>query len=199
MNLTVAPFAPSLVDAFAELFERSSCPCFCRYWHFPGTKNDWLARCALASQENLAEQRRAVSASDASAAGLIAIDEAGSGVGWLKVAPVAAMPKLAALPVYRSFALEDPATWAIGCILIRPDMRRRGVARALVRAAPSFAAARGAKAILAFPRRSSEALHDEEVFQGPESLYQELGFSLWHGGGPYPVYRRTLEVDVRHF
>ena len=36
-------------DALLALFERTSTPCHCQYWHFTGDKNAWLERLFHAS------------------------------------------------------------------------------------------------------------------------------------------------------
>ena len=175
------------------LFDAAHNSCFCRYWHFQGTKNDWLDRCANRPEENAAELEAAVRAGDPGARGLVAVDDDGSIVGWMKLTPRSAVPKLRALPVYRSIDLGDEdTTYSIGCFLVRPDARGKGVARAMVEAATRFAAAWGARAVEGYPRRSAEPLHDEEAWQGPEKVFVETGFDVAVDGGPYPVYRKAV-------
>lgn len=191
--IDVEPLSPSRLEGFAKLFEAASSPCFCRYWHFTGTKNEWLERCAFRPEENLAEQAEALRRGDASACGLVALDrDAGDAVvGWMKLAPREAMPKLTSLPVYRHLAFEE-ATWTVGCFLVDPRARHRGVARALLVAAEEHARSRGGRVLEGHPRRSTEPLHDEEVWQGPEQLFVELGYAAIHDIAPYPVYRKVV-------
>jgi ribosomal protein S18 acetylase RimI-like enzyme len=188
--IVVEPLAERHLAGFAKLFDATSSSCFCRYWHFTGTKNDWLDRCANRPEENLAEQADAVARGDVSASGLVAIEN-GAVVGWMKLAPRASLPKLTSLPVYRQLAAE-PGTWTIGCFVVDPSSRRRGVARALVQNADAYVAAQGGRLIEAHPRRSTEPLHDEEAWQGPEQLFRELGFAVIHDVSPYPVYRKVV-------
>ena len=194
--IEVEAFSPAHVDRFARLFEAASSPCYCRYWHFTGVKNDWLDRCAHRPEENLDEQAQAVRAGDDSARGLVAIDRSSEGavVGWMKLAPLEAVPKLTRLPVYRALPSE-PGSWAIGCFLIDPRHRREGIARALLRAAEEHVAAWGGRVLLGYPRRSSEPLHDEEAWQGPERLFVELGYAPIHDVPPYPVYRKVVSPE----
>jgi GNAT superfamily N-acetyltransferase len=180
------------LGAWAALFEASHCPCYCRYWHFDRAKNEWLARCAHAPDLNRDEQSALVRAGDASARGLIAM-QGEYALGWIKLAPRAALPKLTHLPAYRSLHLgATEGTWVIGCFLVHPDHRRSGVAHALLSAADEHVLAWGGCRIEAFPRRTSDALHDEEAWMGPESLFARLGFIPVHDVAPYPVLRKNL-------
>jgi len=191
--IRIEPLTEANLPQLRALFEASHSTCFCRYWHFDGTKNDWLDRCANRPEENAADLEAAVRAGDPGARGLVAFDDEGAAVGWMKLTPRSSVPKLRALPVYRSLDLGDEATtYSIGCFLVRPDARAKGVARALVEAAPGFARAWGARAIEAYPRRSTEPLHAEEAWQGPERVFAETGFEAKVDSGPYPVYRREL-------
>ena len=188
--IDVEVFAPEHLEGFAKLFEGASSSCFCRYWHFTGTKNEWLDRCAHRPEENFAEQSAALRSGDPSARGLVAL--AGKEVvGWMKVGPRESLPKLTSLSVYRSLAFE-PGTWTIGCFLVLPSHRHRGVATALVSRAEELVQAWDGRFLEAHPRRSETPLHDEEAWQGPERLFIERGYSAIHAMAPYPVYRKVI-------
>jgi len=191
-RVDVVALAPEHLAAFAALFEASSSSCYCRYWHFTGTKNDWLARSAMEPDASRAENEERVRLGDPAARGLLAID-GGAALGWMKLAPRATLPKLRAQSVYRTLDLgEGDGVYSVGCFLVRPDARRRGVARALVAAAPDFVRAWGGRAIEAYPRRLADVLHDEEAWMGPEHLFLHAGFAPVAGEPPYVVYRRDL-------
>jgi GNAT superfamily N-acetyltransferase len=56
----------------------------------------------------------------------------------------------------------DESVWAATCLFTRTGFRKRGISRALARAAAEFARARGARALEAYPMTTTEtALHDE--------------------------------------
>jgi GNAT superfamily N-acetyltransferase len=188
--IDVTPFAPEHLDGFRALFEAASSTCFCRWWHFTGTKNEWLDRSAHRPDESFDEQAAAVRSGDVSARGLVAIED-GVLVGWMKVAPRDAIPKLMSLPVYRSVPFE-PGTWSIGCFEIAPGARRRGIASALVIGAMTWVHGWGGRVLEAYPRRSSAPLYDEEAWQGPERVFIALGFECAHDVAPYPMYRKVL-------
>jgi GNAT superfamily N-acetyltransferase len=182
--------------AWAALFEASGCTCYCRWWHFTGNKNEWLARCFEEPTKNRDEQTALVAAGALEARGLLAMDDDGDAVGWMKLAPRALVPKLRRQGAYRAVDLgDDEGVWSIGCLLVRPDRRRSGVARALIEAAPEAVRAWGGRAVEAYPHRVGHALHDEEAWMGPEGVFASLVTNGWqpvHDVAPYPVYRRRL-------
>jgi len=192
--LRVVRYEPRYAEAWAALFEASASACFCRYWHFAGTKNEWLERCAREAQRNRAEQQAELDLMKGDgASGLLALD-GDSAVGWMKLEPRESLRKLTGLPVYRS-APAPPAgerVFCVGCLLVAPSSRRRGVASALVAAADEHALERGGTLLEAYPRRSPGPLHDEEAWMGPESIFVRAGYSEAAGAAPYPIYRKSL-------
>jgi GNAT superfamily N-acetyltransferase len=205
--LRTEPANPAHASALGALFDAAGCPCHCRYWHFEGDKNAWLERCALAPEQNQAEQAAALAAGTDDAAGIVALvgDDI---VGWLKLAPRAALGKLLRLGAYRPLGLaQDPGVLGIGCVLVHPAHRARGVARALIVGAVEHGARVGAHTIEAYPLRAQERLRDDELGRGPEALYRSLGFTAMAAPvlagaahamfgaeptGAYPVLRRPL-------
>lgn len=185
--MRVEPLSPPLVPAWRRLFEHAGCDCYCRYWHFEGTKNEWLDRCANRPEENATEEPLAT--------GLVAL-EGNDAVGWMKIAPRAGMAKLRRLPVYKSRDLgSDEGVLSIGCFLVDPSRRGHGVARALLEAAPAYARTRGAVTLEAYPRRSDHRLGDEEAWMGQLELFLSLGFVAIDAAGgfdAYPVLRLSV-------
>lgn len=195
--MRITPLTPDNAGAWAALFEASGSTCFCRWWHFTGTKNEWLARCFEEPATNRHEQTALVAAGAVAARGLLAMDEGGDAVGWMKLAPRALLPKLRRQGAYRPVDLgDDEGVWSIGCLMVRPDRRRSGVARSLVEAAPGQVRIWGGRSVEAYPHRVAHALHDEEAWMGPESVFVALGWRAVHDVAPYPVYRR--DVGQRH-
>lgn len=190
--MRVVPLTAARLAGLRALFDAASCPCFCRYWHFGGTKNEWLDRCAHRPEENAGELDAAVREQREDGAGLVALDGE-EVVGWMKLVRRSVVPKLRSLPVYRGLDLGDDArTLSVGCFLVHPAHRKRGVARALLEGAEALGRERGASAIEGYPRRSSEPLHDEEAWHGPEAVFVACGFEHVAGEPPYPVYRKVL-------
>lgn len=170
--------APADHAALAALFERDHSPCYCRYWHFTGTNKEWEARCALEPEKNRAEMEPE---------GLIALDGEVV-VGWMKLVPQPTLHKLLMRSPYRH--LETPNVWSIGCFLVDPSHRRRGVARALVSAAIELAPTLGIQTLEAYPR-VFEGMHEGEQWMGPIAMFEALGFRVFRDQPQYPVLRFT--------
>ena len=168
-DLVARSIGPSDAEALASLFDAAGSDCLCRYWHFEGDKNAWLARCAFERDVNRQELISAVARENDEGTGVVAFvgDRL---VAWAKVAPSRALTKLYHERYYRNLvSAERPAVWTIGCFLVHPAHRRRGVA------------------IEAFPRRVEAEVADEELWRGPEGALTACGFTVSAGDPAYPV------------
>ena len=194
-DFVVSPVAPSDAPALVALMKREGTPCFCRYWHFAGTNKEWEARVATSPETNERELVDALTLGGEEGRGLVARradPDSQEIIGWMKLAFRRALPKLTARVPYRALDLDPSRVLSVGCILVDPAMRGRGVARALVRGAIETAPKWGAQFLEAYPRRSDHRLHDGEVWTGPEHVFAELGFETVRESPQYPVLRRAL-------
>jgi GNAT superfamily N-acetyltransferase len=71
---------------------------------------------------------------------------------------------------------SDGSIWAVTCVFTRAGFRRRGVSRALVRAAVPFARERGARAIEGYPITTTEVIL-EELLVGTWGVFADAGFT----------------------
>ena len=192
MALEVESLSEANAPLWVRLFEACGSSCFCRYWHFEGTKNEWLARGVEEPSRNRDEQLALLGSGATAARGLLARD-GDSAVGWMKLAPRETLPKLLRMGPYRSLSLGPGAgVYCIGCLLVAPDRRGRGVAETLIRSADRFVLEWGGHTVEAFPRNAGRRLHDEEAWMGTTELFAACGFTEIAGEAPYPVMRRTL-------
>ncbi len=200
--MRVVPLDETTIAAWEALFAACGCSCFCRYWHFAGGKSEWLERTFTAPERGLAEQRELVAQKDPSAMGLIALDpdDPLRGIGWMKLAPRDRMTKVLKQGPYRSLVqADDPGTglgtWVIGCLLVHPSHRGRGVARRLIAAADDHVRAWGGSTLQAYPRGAAGTtvrLHDEEAWMGTDALFASLGYVRVAGEPAYPLYSKKL-------
>jgi GNAT superfamily N-acetyltransferase len=71
----------------------------------------------------------------------------------------------------------DDSVWAVTCLLTRVGFRKRGVSRALARAAVDFARERGARAIEGYPMITKKVIL-EELHVGTEGVFADAGFTV---------------------
>jgi GNAT superfamily N-acetyltransferase len=70
----------------------------------------------------------------------------------------------------------DDSVWAVTCLFTRAGFRKRGVSRALARAAVDFARERGARAIEGYPMTTKNVIA-EELHVGTEGAFAAAGFT----------------------
>jgi GNAT superfamily N-acetyltransferase len=70
----------------------------------------------------------------------------------------------------------DESVWAVTCLFARAGYRKRGVGRALARAAVGFARERGARALEGYPMTTKDALL-EELHVGTVAMFADVGFA----------------------
>jgi len=101
-------------------------------------------------------------------------------VGWCSVEPRTAYAGLVRnnrVPwVGRAEDKTDDSVWAVTCLFTRVGFRKRGVSRALARAAVEVARARGARAIEGYPMTTTHAIL-EELHPGTEGVFADAGFT----------------------
>ncbi len=101
-------------------------------------------------------------------------------VGWCAVEPRTTYPGLLRnnrVPwAGRAEDKTDDKVWAVTCFFTRADFRKRGVSRALARAAVDFARQRGARALEGYPMTTKHAI-GEELHVGTAGLFADAGFT----------------------
>jgi GNAT superfamily N-acetyltransferase len=111
--------------------------------------------------------------------GLVAYVD-GEPVGWCAVEPRPAYTGLVRnnrVPWEgRNEDKGDAGVWAVTCLFTRAGFRKRGISRALARAAVDFARERGARAIEGYPMTTKNAIL-EELHVGTEATFADAGFT----------------------
>ena len=126
----------------------------------------------------LREQTDAGHPGSRTTSGLVAYLD-GEAVGWCAVEPRPAFDGLVRnnrVPWDgREEDKADSSVWAVTCFFVRSGFRKRGVSRALARAAVDHARKHGARAIEGYPMTSKNAM-SEELHVGTERTFAEAGF-----------------------
>jgi GNAT superfamily N-acetyltransferase len=116
----------------------------------------------------------------ATTSGLVAYLD-GEPVGWCAVEPRTAYGGLVRnnrVPWEgRAEDKADDSVWAVTCLLTRVGFRKRGVSRALARAAVDFARERGARALEGYPITTKNVI-TEELHVGTEGVFADAGLEV---------------------
>jgi GNAT superfamily N-acetyltransferase len=104
----------------------------------------------------------------------------GEPVGWCAVEPRTAYEGLVRnhrVPWEgRAEDKTDNSVWAVTCLFTRAGFRKRGISRALARAAVDFARERGARAIEGYPMTTKNVIA-EELHVGTEGVFADAGLA----------------------
>jgi GNAT superfamily N-acetyltransferase len=104
----------------------------------------------------------------------------GEPVGWCAVEPRTAYEGLVRnhrVPWEgRAEDKTDNSVWAVTCLFTRAGFRKRGISRALARAAVDFARVRGARAIEGYPMTTKNVIA-EELHVGTEGVFADAGLA----------------------
>ncbi len=107
----------------------------------------------------------------------------GEPAGWCAVEPRSAYPRLllrTRVPWEgRSEDKTDGSVWAVTCFVTRAGFRRRGISRALARAAVDFARERGARALEGYPmlEEPAQGWLLGELHVGSRNIFADAGFT----------------------
>lgn len=181
MNVSVKRLEPGLEADFFRLRKHPSCDwCFCAAWHVP-TWDGWTDRSAEQNRA-LREQLFAQGRYDGY---LLYVD--GEPIGWCQCAPLSWFPKLIGQMKLES---EPEGTYAVGCVEILPDHRKKGLSRALLSEALADLERRGVSRVIAVPRAGRH--EDGAVWTGPAALFESLGFQKIKDAGDRAVMSKSL-------
>jgi GNAT superfamily N-acetyltransferase len=136
-------------------------------------KEAWASVGANGLASRLKEQTACGQPESTTTTGLVAYVD-GEPAGWCAVDPRPANPRLLShcpVPwVDRTEDKTDEGVWAVTCFVTRAGFRRRGISKALARAAVAFARQRGARALEGYPHLS------EFGHVGTPSIFAAAGF-----------------------
>ncbi|WEX74098.1 GNAT family N-acetyltransferase [Sinorhizobium numidicum] len=180
--ISVAPANEASCDDLKTVFgtrgDASKCQCQ-RYKLRP--RESFASFPVEARTDRLRRQTSCGDRESRTTSGLVAYLD-GEPAGWCAVEPRTAYAGL--LRVYRvpwvgrTEDRTDDSVWAVTCFFTRAGFRKRGVSRALARAAVDFARARGARAIEGYPMitQPGQEITWGELHVGSCSIFAAAGF-----------------------
>jgi GNAT superfamily N-acetyltransferase len=181
--LTIVPANEASWEDLEAVFGTRGDPsrCWCqRYKMSPGEA--WASFPAEERAFRLRGQTDCGRPGAVSTSGLVAYLD-GEPVGWCAVEPRTAYPRLllkTRVPwADRTEDKRDDSVWAVTCFVTRTGYRRRGISRALARAAVDFARERGARALEGYPMltRPGHEVLPVEVHVGSAAAFAAAGFT----------------------
>lgn len=155
--------------------------CFCVAW-WTTTWEAWSLRTA---EENRKRREQLFQAGQYDGYLLYAD---GKPVGWCQVGP---RDRLINLCEQYNF-IPDPDVWAITCFLLIPGYREIGLAHYFLKEILKDLRKIGVMHVQGFPRRGKN-LSADNVWTGPESIFQKAKFSLERDDPLYPIYGLDLD------
>jgi GNAT superfamily N-acetyltransferase len=165
-------------DLQAVLGTRGYHGCWCQRFKIQGRDWDSDAVPVARRAHRLREQTRCGQPEADTTSGLVAYLD-GQPVGWCAVEPRSVYVRLGRVPwAGRAEDKTDDSVWAVTCFATRTGYRRRGISRALARAAVDFARERGARALEGYPMiTEGQNFLVEELHVGSRSSFAAAGFT----------------------
>ena len=181
--ITIVPANEASWEDLQAVFGTRGDPsrCYCqRYKMQP--RESWASVGAEELAFRLRTQAECGQPESGTTSGLVAYLD-GEPVGWCAVEPRTAYPRLllkTRVPwAERDEDRTDESVWAVTCFVTRAGFRRRGISRALARAAVDFARQRGARALEGYPMLTEpgQEVMPGELHVGSRSSFAAAGFA----------------------
>lgn len=174
MKLTVHPLTPERWPDLEALFNAKGCSvargCWCMFYRRSGAAAALPAGTTQA-QANRADLKKLVHSS--TPPGLIGY-RGKTPVGWVSLGPREDYAKLKRSPVMKP--VDDKPVWSVICFVVPLEHRGQGVARALLDGAIAYAKKQGATLLEAYPVDKPGRSHDDFMWFGAKSMYDDAGF-----------------------
>ena len=190
-QLTIVPANEASWDDLMAIFSaREASRCFCQRFKIEGCfwrDSTMDERAAMFEVQTGCDDPNAANTS-----GLVIYVD-GDPAGWVAVEPRTEYPKLRSSRIIwsgRDEDKDDDRVWAVTCLVIRREYRRRGLTYPLALATIEFARDRGARALEAYPMitQPGKEITWGELHVGARQVFEDAGFvELTH-----PTARRVV-------
>jgi GNAT superfamily N-acetyltransferase len=177
--LSIVPANHVACDDLQTVFGARGTAATCQCQRYKLQPNEFFAGFPVEERIHRLRQQTDCGRPDSAAtSGLVALLD-GEPVGWCAVEA-----RTAYFGLLRNFRVpwagrnedkNDTSVWAVTCLFVRAGFRRRGLSRALARAAVDVARKQGARAIEAYPVVTTSVI-EEELHVGTCSTFAAAGF-----------------------
>jgi GNAT superfamily N-acetyltransferase len=190
MRLEIAALTSDRWSDFEAVFRAPGCSvargCWCMYYRRSGSQDP--PRGLTRAQANRREMKALVDGGEVT--GLLGY-RGGVPVGWVSLGPRERYRKLERSPVMRP--VDDKAVWSVICFVVPGPQRHRGVARALLDGAITYARKQGVRILEAYPVDRRGATRDDNLWFGTRAMFEDAGFEVVARRKPTrPVMRKSL-------
>ncbi len=180
-SITVVPANEASWNDIQAVFGTRGYTAGCQCQRFKIGQYEWTDAPLELRMERLRQETHCGDPRAKTTSGLVAYLD-GEPVGWCAVEPRSAYPRLPPARVAWKQRGEDPgdqSVWAVTCFATRAGYRRRGVSRALARAAVDFARERGARALegYAMITEPGQEVTWGELHVGSRSIFEAAGLT----------------------
>ena len=186
----VREMTPALLDDYLHFFDRDAftdnpgwAGCYCLFYHYPGTQEEWNQRLASENRAGIRELIRA-----GKAHGYHAFVD-GEPAGWCHATPRGELPQFERFEQFR--VGDSERVGSIVCFVIAPPYRRHGIARRLLDAACDGFRRRGLAFAEAYPAKNPDS--DARAYHGPLRMYLAAGFAPLRETEDYVIVRKPLQ------
>jgi GNAT superfamily N-acetyltransferase len=171
VNISTREFVPELWPALERLFgPNGACAgCWCMFWRLEeGERYDEI-------KGPRAKRRFKALAMKGKVHGVLAFCE-GEPVGWCAFERRVDFPRLDRAPSLR--VIDADRVWSLPCFFVKAGWRGKGVAAAMLRAAETALARRGAKIAEAYPVKPAGRIAGAFAYTGVTSMFERAGFAV---------------------
>jgi GNAT superfamily N-acetyltransferase len=99
----------------------------------------------------------------------------GAPAGWISLGPRPDYEKLRRSRIMKP--VDDLPVWSVVCTYVAKEFRGQGLQHRLLDAGISYARSEGVTLLEAYPVDKAERSHDDFMFFGSRSLYEQAGFT----------------------
>ncbi|WP_055668728.1 GNAT family N-acetyltransferase [Desnuesiella massiliensis] len=193
MNLTIRPLSSDLLEDYLYFFDEVAFVdnphwrgCYCTYYHFNVSNNEWIKR----TKEYNREAAKTLIKEEKLSGYLAYIDN--KPVGWCNVNLKANYSRL--LSVKEIVEAEEGLSCSIVCFVIAPEYRGKGLASKILEQICKDYSHKDFDYIEAYPMKGD--LSNAHQYHGPFSMYMNSGFTICKELDTYYIVKKNLKNNA---